>query len=75
MAALKCCCRPLAIIIRNGMVTGLDARENEPTCAQFSGPTVCAGMIRCDVRITGVPTLGIDWKATVGRGGDRKRNR
>jgi dienelactone hydrolase len=31
----------------------LDAHENEPTCAQFSGPTECPGMIRCDARIWG----------------------
>jgi hypothetical protein len=29
---------------------GLDAYENEPTCSESSGPTECAGMIRCDMR-------------------------
>jgi hypothetical protein len=27
----------------------LGAHENEPTCAQSSGPTECAAMIRCDM--------------------------
>jgi hypothetical protein len=31
----------------------LDAHENEPTCAQSSGLTECAGMIRCDMRELG----------------------
>jgi hypothetical protein len=31
----------------------LDAHENEPTCAQFSGATECAGMTRCDMREQG----------------------
>jgi hypothetical protein len=33
----------------------LDAHANKPPCAQFSGPTGCAGMIRCDTRIWGMP--------------------
>jgi hypothetical protein len=32
---------------------GLDAHENEPTCAQSSGATECSGMIRCDMREQG----------------------
>jgi hypothetical protein len=32
---------------------GIDAYEHEPTCTQSSGPTECAGMIRCDTRIWG----------------------
>jgi hypothetical protein len=32
---------------------GLDAHESEPTCTESSGPTECAGMIRCDMREQG----------------------
>jgi hypothetical protein len=38
---------------RDGAVTcalsPLDAHENEPTCAQSSGPTECAAMICCNM--------------------------
>jgi DNA polymerase I len=33
-----------------GCHLALDAHESEPTCTESSGPTECAGMIRCDMR-------------------------
>jgi len=39
----------------------LNAHENEPTCAQFSGPTECAGMSNGRVVFRIVDGL-VDWK-------------
>ena len=47
-------CEPRAI-------EGLNAHENEPTWAQFSGPTECAGMSNGRVMFGVVDGL-VDWK-------------
>ena len=45
-----------------GFSFALDAHEDEPTCAQSSGPTECADMGRCDATSMGIKLdQGIPW--------------
>lgn len=37
----------IAFAAKAGSTASLNAHENEPTCAQFNGPTECAGMSNC----------------------------